>query len=254
MSPDERDDSRDEALLREYLEGDSPVSRLYRRHADEQPGPALDARIREQAHCAVSPRPRAVKSPFARHWMVPASLAAVLVLSVSVVLLTPHGGLGPVPLPESVAPPAEAPRPAAAPRARSELEEDAREAVGASRLEATEAAKSRAEPSSPARKSMREAAPAPSTAADAPPAAELRAPAPAGRLADEQTVGDAAPLADDALQADPQAWLRHIERLADTGHREDALANLRAFRARYPNHPLPASLAALARALDAERP
>ena len=91
MSPEERDDE----MLREYLEGDSALSRLYRRDAREQPDARLDARIRARARDAVA-RSRAVAhSPFARHWMVPTSLAAVFVLSVSVVLMMPEPAMEP---------------------------------------------------------------------------------------------------------------------------------------------------------------
>ena len=91
MNPEDRD----EDLLREYLEGDSALSRLYRSDAAEQPGAQLDARIRALARRAEVRTSRVAHSPFARHWAVPASLAAVLVLSVSVVLLTPGPGLEP---------------------------------------------------------------------------------------------------------------------------------------------------------------
>ena len=86
MSPEERDDE----LLQEYLEGDSALSRLYRRGVGEQPGTDLDARIRAHAHDDLARDRRVAHSPFARNWMVPTSLAAVLVLSVSVVVLTPE--------------------------------------------------------------------------------------------------------------------------------------------------------------------
>ena len=83
MSPEERDDK----LLQEYLAGDSALSRLYRDRATEQPDAHLDATIRARAHAAVARDARVAHSPFARNWMVPTSLAAVLVLSVSVVVL-----------------------------------------------------------------------------------------------------------------------------------------------------------------------
>lgn len=89
MSPKERDDE----LIERYLQGDSELSRIYRRHADEQPDAALDARILAEAHRAVARDARVAHSPFARNWMVPTSLAAVLVLSVSIVLLMPDPAL-----------------------------------------------------------------------------------------------------------------------------------------------------------------
>ncbi len=85
MNPEERD----EEIIREFLEGDSALSRLYRRDAHEEPNAQLDATILAEARRNLARTSRVAHSPFARHWVVPTSLAAVLVLSVSVVLLTP---------------------------------------------------------------------------------------------------------------------------------------------------------------------
>ena len=85
MNPEDRD----EEMLREFLEGDSPLSRLYRRDAREQPSAQLDAAILAEARRSLAPKSRVAHGPFARHWVVPTSLAAVLVLSVSIVLLMP---------------------------------------------------------------------------------------------------------------------------------------------------------------------
>jgi hypothetical protein len=56
------------------------------------------------------------------------------------------------------------------------------------------------------------------------------------------------------VKDDPQAWLRFIEALLDEQNRDAAKYNLRAFRKRYPDFPLPASLVPLAAALGTERP
>ena len=130
MSPEERD----EEMLREFLEGDSALSRLYRRDAHEEPDAQLDATILAEARRSLARRSRVAHSPFARHWALPTSLAAVLVLSVSVVLLTPgpfrppgveFDGVdeapaaagGPGDAPESAARAEETPAPARAPLA-----------------------------------------------------------------------------------------------------------------------------------------
>lgn len=59
-------------------------------------------------------------------------------------------------------------------------------------------------------------------------------------------VPDAAVTADDSLdrnmRLEPEAWLREIERLAETGQRPLAIRNLRLFRTRYPDWPLPPGL------------
>ena len=87
--PTERD-----AALKEYLEGDSALSRAYRASFRELPPAHLDARILSEARRADAPVP-AVPGPFSGRWMVPASLA-VIVLAVSVVALLPEPD---VPLP-----------------------------------------------------------------------------------------------------------------------------------------------------------
>jgi len=76
--PDERD-----ALLAE-----AALGRAYREAAAESPPAALDARILAAAERAVQPPPRR----FARRWAVPLSLAAVVMLSIGVVLRIVHEG------------------------------------------------------------------------------------------------------------------------------------------------------------------
>lgn len=254
-------DERDEKHLDEYLEGDSEVSRLYRLGAAEEPDPALDDAILARARRAVGSRPRVVHSPFARHWMVPTSLAAVLVISVSAVLLVP----GPETTPEA---PFE--RGLEAPAADvTEHWRDAesapaglREAEPASRPDADDAGRApetRAGDAPPARKRAAGAAgkavlqrgefaaeeqatptaePAPATGA-----ASGVAPAPPGAgavRAPEGTVRD-----------DPARWVRLIETLVATREEERARQSLREFLVRYPDYPLPESLRALAQSLEA---
>ena len=56
-----------------------------------------------------------------------------------------------------------------------------------------------------------------------------------------------------SVQDDPERWLRHIEMLLEQQFEERAGDSLRAFRARYPDFPLPAGLVPLAETLDAGR-
>ncbi|MDX1434916.1 MAG: hypothetical protein R3286_20915, partial [Gammaproteobacteria bacterium] len=135
-------------------------------------------------------------------------------------------------------------------------ERDAGERKSSDRLERSQLEKRRAEPQR-ARESLQEAAPMMPEVTTTPAASDADRAAPAqlsGSAAEPSAVGAATGLADDARRADPQAWLRYIEDLVAAGDEQQALENLRAFRSRYPQHPLPASLAPLARALDAERP
>jgi len=72
--------------LEEYIAGDSSLSRTYRRQAKEQPSNAVDDAVRAAARREVASGPRHIINPFGRHWAVPASLAAVFLLSVGLVM------------------------------------------------------------------------------------------------------------------------------------------------------------------------
>ena len=271
MSPQERD----EELLQEYLEGDSELSRRYRHRADEQPDTRLDARILAEARRAVARKSPVVHSPFARHWMVPASLAAVLVLSVSAVLLVPDPALEPGREPgierERAAEPLLAPAAANAPEPTEpaavrleqtpDVEEDSaverasgtviRLAPGVDQAVDKSSAESKSDPAK--RKSVTSGAAQSLPASPAAGVAEQAAPPAASK--DAREAGSERHLMPaDTLQSDPAAWLRFIERLLNEANREAAKSNLRAFRARYPDLPLPAALEPLAVSLDAERP
>jgi hypothetical protein len=87
---------------------------------------------------------------------------------------------------------------------------------------------------------------------------------PAARKAEPAAAGSAAALESRSAAAEPQAaaapgisaedslsrnarlparaWLQEIERLASSGQRREAIENLRLFRSRYPDWPLPDSL------------
>ena len=69
-----------------------------------------------------------------------------------------------------------------------------------------------------------------------------------------QPLLDRLPMPAGPVQDDPQAWLRFIEVLMDDQNRDAARSNLRAFRSRYPDFPLPATLLPLAASLDAQPP
>jgi hypothetical protein len=239
MNPEERDDD----VLREYLEGDSALSRLYKRGAGEQPDPRMDARIRAEARRAVAPDRRVAHSPFARNWMVPTSLAAVFVLSLSVVVLIPESAddagvevgeparTAPAaistPAPDSVADVEDQPAAASPPAVKRAAESDAK-----SRQERKAVAAEREAVSGADVQSL---------------------PAPAAALGSARNAApDASPLPAPGVRDDPRAWLRFIEELLGDENRDGATSNLRAFLDRYPDFPLPASLLPLAASLDAQ--
>jgi hypothetical protein len=66
-------------------ERDAKLAALYRAAAQDEPPAALDDAIRAAARRAVSSKPRLKVSLFNRSWGVPVSIAAVIVLSVSMV-------------------------------------------------------------------------------------------------------------------------------------------------------------------------
>lgn len=283
MNPDERDDE----LMREYLAGDSALSRLYRRGAREQPTAELDARILGEARRAVARKGRVVHSPFARHWMVPASLAAVLVLSVSVVVLLPDPEESAVQSEQAASTAVPGTRVGDAPGGAADAEQE--------RLPAPLAAPGEADLRDQQRRRVEDGAAVGRASPAAPPvppagrqqADEVRAksgeqrkvealerrdagggesptaPAAAGAagVASEAMAPAASaparapvPLPAQSVRDDPQAWLRFMAALLDAGNQTGALSNLRAFRDRYPDFPLPERLAGLAATLDAQPP
>lgn len=84
------------------VERDAKLAALYRAAARDEPPPALDDAIRAAARRAVASRPQRVSASFIRSWRVPLSIAAVMVLTVSLVtimreeapeIMLPPGGL-----------------------------------------------------------------------------------------------------------------------------------------------------------------
>ncbi len=75
----------DREAFESYLQSESSLSRVYKATAKETPPVELDARILERARQAVHPRAGVGRSPFANNWIIPVSLAAVLVLTVGLV-------------------------------------------------------------------------------------------------------------------------------------------------------------------------
>ena len=81
MSQDKREQDFDD-----YLEGDSRLSADYQKASTEQPSAHLDDAILAASRRAVNSTPAKVATPFSSVWQVPLSLAAVLVLAVTVVV------------------------------------------------------------------------------------------------------------------------------------------------------------------------
>jgi len=87
MAKKPEDIKQDEQNLDEYLQGDSALSRAYGAEQKTQVPEHLDKIILSAANEAVRPKQplKVAYSPFARRWYVPVSMAAVLMLCVSLV-------------------------------------------------------------------------------------------------------------------------------------------------------------------------
>ncbi len=78
-------DSNGDRVLKEYLSGNSSLSRAYRQHANEEPSAAVDDTARAAARRELKSGSQHIINPFGRQWAVPASLAAMLLLSIGLV-------------------------------------------------------------------------------------------------------------------------------------------------------------------------
>jgi hypothetical protein len=259
------------------MEHDPQLSALYRAGADAAPPAHLDDAIRAAARREVAAGPR---RSGARRWAVPVSLAAVLVLSVSVVTMMREQGAD---RPESMIPPSpEIPAPAAEravppaatvpeamprrrvatppvvaqadPPAKAEVSAPAPEVTGRvaeaergaadSRAKAMAAESSRAEDAPAARREY--AAPQPMLrSAPAPMADAGSAGASAAKPAAPAALS-AAPaqnaLWQDLVPEPPEKWLQRIAELRRAGKTADADTLTTEFRRRFPDRRLPEDL------------
>jgi len=78
-------EEKDDQAFKDYLQGNSELSRRYRAGEQPQPPKHLDDAIISAAKKAAASKPRPMHGPFGSHWYVPLSLAAVLVICVGIV-------------------------------------------------------------------------------------------------------------------------------------------------------------------------
>lgn len=255
----------------ELEEMSAEVSEQYRASSQEEPSARLDAAVRMAARREVAQpaRPR-------RAWQVPASIAAVVVIGVSL-LLVARENEPPLPSMErSAAPDAQlakkTPAESAQKRPARQLDDLQRERPSRERSARPDRnAESVAEPASPPASAETNAAVAlqrreaePGTASGSVGAPAPTAPAAAAapkakqaltldaRESSEQKVEESrAPDAPqraaraDAPAAQAEAWLRRIDALIARGEEVQARAQLQAFRKQYPGYPLSARQQAL---------
>lgn len=206
----------DDKVLEEYLAGDSELSRRYRETGKEAgPPPHIDERIRAAARGEVNARP-ARRERGRPAWTGPLAAAAVMVLAVGV---TFHMARDPGTVSREASPPPVH----------------------------DEAGKQSGQPESSAGSGVRgarslEYAPDPGRASATDPSVRkesARTSAPDGQALKP----DEAP--------EPRAWLSRIRELVAQGDAQAARDQLRRFVERYPEHEIPAELAALLEGGDA---
>ena len=199
-----------------YLHGTSRLSKVYATLDKPLPPAALDEAVMNQASQALD------NSREPRRWMVPASLAAVLLLSFTVVMRVVLGPLGPEADPEDGKPGRDIlPRPSV---------ENARPSLPAGAAPATPAADS----------------PVQRPALTVQPRIRVQQRSPATRFENIEPLMPAQKSAGEVAR-DPGTWLEEIEALANDGDLEGAEAELERFRSTYPEHSVGSELQRLSR-------
>ncbi len=232
-------------VFEDYLQGQSDLSRLYQDGMAAMPPLALDETILAASRRAVRSRPRVMHTRFARSWVVPVSLAAVLVLSIGLVTFMSKE----IPIYDDAA--------KLPPFSPSVREETTIDAPRKDRLKEKAETRGRKAAPLPSRTLQYRLA-APPAAAPAPMEDEVRAVHEADRMKGEamgpplqdsmqkgsaiggrRTQNGPAPevkAAADAAERTPEQWLARIEELRREGRHAEADASLMEFRKRYPEY------------------
>ncbi|MEE8482623.1 MAG: hypothetical protein V3S12_04660 [Acidiferrobacterales bacterium] len=249
-------DKNEDRELKEYLAGDSDLSHAYRQMTNEEPSTTVDAAIRAAARREVKSGLRFITNPFGQQWTVPTSLAAMLLISIGLVVFmsdeTGTDRFGPGVLDEDITQQkfdssagraggfADDKAPAlAAPAADQQSEEKlSGKKTGASAADATvskpmqPASKSKILKKSRARR-MLEADPILPRQHQKPASVAPGAAEPMQRMEMEAPVAGAV-----ETVLPPEQWLRQIQALRDQGKNKEADVSLAKFRKAYPDYPL----------------
>jgi hypothetical protein len=235
---------------------DEALSRLYAAVATEEPPPALDAAILAAARAEASHSRTTRSRPGWQRWMVPVSLAVVVVASLALTLLVPRemeqaesermpapAAVQSGPLPHSPQPSAN--RPSSAPAAPAPIRSRRKENLAAPPAPEGESA---AYPSAAAGPKadkierrdafVRDAAPA---GAASPPPAQGVGDA-AGSLAPLGSPGKGAAERMEQTARLPQDWLHEVRALLRQGREREAREAFAAFHRAYPGYALPPDL------------
>ncbi len=224
-------DSRDRDL-QEYLDGKSALSEVYEKATGEEPGPVSDATILAAAREHASVEREVAHSPFSRSWLIPASLAAVLALSVSIVLLM----TSPVEIYDAdlgVVSPSDRKRETAGTTGAPDPSSASRATATAPALRSLPAELERRESSrlDQGKEQRRQLAPT----SEAAPEALGRA---AAVQEDRTRALGKAEETDQAESLPAEVWLARIRALYESGSYDRARQELDLFQRRYPGHPI----------------
>ena len=234
---------------------DPKLARLYHEHARAEPSAAVDLRILTAARQAATPRPqRARRSGWWPRWRMPLTLLTTVMLTVTLALLVERqpGELAAIQGSET---------------SRTESAQKRTDATAAKQMETAAPARQLQAPAAPA---VRAGKPAPMSSKEADRLQESNIadqkaaePQPGGKaesITASGTVGEAvarsemraaqgtaapapaaAPLARSRTDSarPPAAWLEEIRALRTSGKAAEAEQQLREFRLRYPDYPLP---------------
>lgn len=228
---------------------DEQLSRLYRETADAAPPAALDRAILAAARAGVAPPRRRAGW---RSWTVPMSVAATVVLTVTLTLMVQQEQ---EPLVPEAAPAADVPRASVGvPQKKADAAADLAVKPAAPREAKQEAVKRETEGPAVAPAPVPEAAaPAGAAAPRAPMAESVESVTPARPAAvmrqQAAPAADAvesraksAPLRKEAVGAAPAQWLEDIREMKKQGKEKEAAEALAEFRKAYPDYRLPEDL------------
>ena len=215
---------------------DEQLSRLYRETADAAPPEALDRAILAAARAGVAPPRRRAGW---RSWTVPMSVAATVVLTVTLTLMVQEEQ---EPLVPEAAPAADVPRASVGvPQKKADAAADLAVKPAAPREAKQEAVKRETEgpavapaPRAPMAESVESVAPAR-------PAAVMRQQAAPAADAVESRA-KSAPLRKETVGAAPAQWLEDIREMKKQGKEKEAAEALAEFRKAYPDYRLPEDL------------
>lgn len=235
MSP--REDA--DRMLDRYLQGDSTLSKIYQGTTSGTPSAALDVAILAKARAAAEERALMRRKRTLQRWMIPASLAAALVLTVGLVtFMSEHGGaplaprqpIGQRQQPAKLSAP-EAPQQGDATRQpqKGSVDEQVR------RRQADTLRSDVMTPESGTSQALQPvtSAPAQPTLLEGEAKHEQPQIEKTGKTDQRIPTGAAAESA-----SSPQEWLKQIAELRKQGRLSEAQASLAEFRRRYPDYPV----------------